>query len=134
MIEAIHSLPYFVASGVADKEFTWAHATPEKIHRPVVAKLLDLVRSDPAPPSVHYDWSWGGTVTIVTKSGARYTSTVDAPRGSGPRGIEWSDVEAKYRALMPESGLPAKRFDQILNLVHRFDRVKTVSELTSQLR
>jgi 2-methylcitrate dehydratase PrpD len=46
-------------------------------------------------------------------SGARYTSTVDAPRGSGPRGIEWSDVEAKYRALMPGSGLDAKQMQTI---------------------
>ena len=35
------------------------------------------------------------------------TSTVDAPRGSAPRGIEWSDIDAKYRALMPESKLAA---------------------------
>ena len=65
---------------------------------------------------------------------ARYTSTVDAPRGSGPRGIEWSDVDAKYRALAPESGLPAKRVEQTLNLIHRFDQVKHVAELTGLLR
>ena len=86
--------------------------------------------ADPSPPPVHYDWSWGATVTIVTRSGARYTSTVDAPRGSGPRGIEWSDVDAKYRALLPDSGLPAKRIEEILNVIHDFDRVKNVSELT----
>ena len=68
--------------------------------------MIGLIEVDPSPPSVHYNWSWGGTVTIVTKSGAIYTSTVDAPRGSGPRGIEWSDVEAKYRALLPDSKLP----------------------------
>ena len=87
------------------------------------------VRSfDSAPPHIFI-----GTVTIVTTSGARFTSTVDAPRGSGPRGIEWSDVEAKYRALMPESKLPAKRLDDILDRIHGFDRVKNVSELTRLL-
>jgi len=34
---------------------------------------------DPSPGAVRYDWAWGGTVTIVTRSGARFTSTVDAP-------------------------------------------------------
>ena len=134
LIEAIHSLHYFLASAVADKDFSWVHATQEKIHNPEAVRLIALIESDPSPPAVHYDWSWGGTVTIVTKSGARYTSTVDAPRGSGPRGIEWSDVEVKYRALLPDSGLPAKRIEEILNLIHRFDRVNKVSELTGVLR
>jgi 2-methylcitrate dehydratase PrpD len=134
MVEAIHSLPYFLASAVADKDFSWVHATPEKIHRPTVARLMGLVESDPAPPPIHYDWSWGSTVTIVTNSGARYTSTVDAPRGSGPRGIEWSDVDAKYRALLPDSGLPAKRTEEILKVIHDFDDVKHVSEFARLLR
>ena len=133
LAEAIHSLPYFVASAVADKDFSWIHATPAKISSPIVARLMDLVEADPAPPAAHYDWAWGGTVTIVTRSGARYSSTVDAPRGSAPRGIEWSDVDAKYRALVPESGLPARRVEQTLNMIHRFDQVKNVSELTRLL-
>jgi len=127
--EAIHSLPYFVASAVADRDFTWVHATEAKIFNPVVTRLMDLVDIDPAPPAVTYKWSWGGTVTIVTRSGARYTSTVDAPRGSAPRGIAWSDVDAKYRALMPDSKLPTKRIEESLSVIHGFEKVKTVTEL-----
>ena len=91
---------------MADQDFSWIHATPEKIFSPAAEQLMTVVRLDPSPPSVQYEWSWGGTVTIVTVGGERLTSTVDAPRGSAPRGIEWSDVESKYRALMPDSGLP----------------------------
>jgi 2-methylcitrate dehydratase PrpD len=134
MVEAIHSLRYFVASAVADKDFSWGHATPEKIHRPIVSRLMGLVELDPMPPPVQYDWNWGGTVTIVTKSGARYTSTVDAPKGSGPRGIEWSDVDAKYRALFPDSGLQAKRIEEVLKEIHDFDQVKRVAEFAYLLR
>jgi 2-methylcitrate dehydratase PrpD len=134
LVEAIHSLPYFLASAVADKDFSWVHATPAKIHSPIVARLMPLVAADPSPSSVHYDWGWGGTVTIVTTSGARFTSTVDAPRGSAPRGIEWSDVDAKYRALMPASRLSTKRIEQSLSVIHRFDEVKQVSELTGLLK
>ena len=133
MIEAIHSLPYFVASAVADKDFSWVHATPEKIHRPIVARLIGLVETDASPSPVHYDWTWGATVTIVTKSGVRYTSTVDAPKGSAPRGIEWSDIDAKYSALMPDSRRPAKRIEECLKLVHDFERVNKVSQLTALL-
>ena len=133
LIEAIHSLHYFLASAVVDKDFSWIHATPEKIHNTTVARLIGLIEADPSPLPVHYEWSWGGTVTIVTKSGARYTSTVDAPKASGPRGIEWRDVDAKYRALLPDSKLPAKRIEEILSSIHGFDRVKKVSELTRLL-
>jgi 2-methylcitrate dehydratase PrpD len=134
LVEAIHSLPYFLASAVADKDFSWIHATEAKIHSPIVARLMQLVDVDPSPGSVRYDWGWGGTVTIVTRSGARFTSTVDAPRGSAPRGIEWSDVDAKYRALMPTSRLSARRIDETLNVIHHFDQVKHVSELTRLLK
>jgi 2-methylcitrate dehydratase PrpD len=133
LIEAIHSLHYFLASAVVDKDFSWVHATETKIHNPAVARLIELVESDPAPQPVRYEWNWGGTVTIVTRSGARFTSTIDAPRASGPRGINWSDVDAKFRALLPDSGLPAKRVDEMLNLIHTFDRVNNVSELTRRL-
>jgi 2-methylcitrate dehydratase PrpD len=133
LVEAIHSLPYFVASAVADKEFTWVHATDAKIFDPTVTRLMDLVEVDPVPPPVQYRWSWGGTVTIVTTSGARFTSTVDAPRGSAPRGIAWSDVEDKYRTLMPQSRLAARRVDEILTTIHGLDGVKNVSQLTRLL-
>jgi 2-methylcitrate dehydratase PrpD len=129
LVEAIHSLPYFVASAVADRDFTWVHATEAKIFNPVVTQLMDLVDLDPAPPAVTYKWGWGGTVTIVAKSGARFTSTVDAPRGSAPRGIAWSDVDAKYRALMPDSKLPATRIEESLSVIHRFEKVSNVAEL-----
>jgi 2-methylcitrate dehydratase PrpD len=132
-VEAIHSLSYFVASAVADKDFSWIHVTPEKIGSPVVARLIDVVESDPAPSTVRYIWGWGGTVTIVTKSGGRYTSTVDAPRGSGPRGIDWKDVDAKFRALMPDSMAPVNRIEEILGVIHRFEKLKSASELTRLL-
>jgi 2-methylcitrate dehydratase PrpD len=133
LIEAIHSLQYFLASAVADKDFSWVHATAEKIHNPAVTRLIGLVEVDPAPGPIQYNWSWGGTVTIVTKSGARFTSTVDAPKASGPRGIQWSDVDAKYRALMPDSKLPAKRAEDVLNAIHNFERVKSVSAFARML-
>jgi 2-methylcitrate dehydratase PrpD len=133
MIEAIHSLPYFLASAVTDKDFSWVHTTPEKIRRPEVVRLIALVEVDPAPQPVRFQWSWGATVTLVTRSGARFTSTIDAPRGSAPRGIEWGEVDTKYNALMPESRLPAKRIEEALKVIHEFERVKKVRELTDLL-
>ena len=96
---------------------------------PAIHPLMDMVALDPSPPDIRYEWGWGGTVTIVTRSGTRYTNTVDAPRGSGPRGIEWSDVDAKYRTLMPTAGLSAARIDGSLDWIHDLDGAERASEL-----
>ncbi len=133
LIEAIHSLPYFLASAVADRDFSWVHATPERIASPAMAELIGRVAIDPSPPPVDYQWSWGATVTLVTTSGERYTSTVDAPRASGPRGIEWRDIDEKYFALMPDSGLPPGRVRAVLELVHRLEESRDVTELAALL-
>jgi 2-methylcitrate dehydratase PrpD len=133
MIEAIHSLSYFIASAVADKDFSWVHAALEMIQRPAIVRLIGLIEQDPSPSQARYEWGWGATVTIVTKSGERYTSTVDAPKGSAPRGIEWVDIEGKFRVLMPQSRLPLSRIEEALKLIHDFDQVKKVSQLTSLL-
>jgi len=59
---------------------------------------------------------------------------VDFPRGSAPRGIDWADVDAQYRRLVPLSGLASEKVEASLEVVHGFDAVKTVSELTRLLR
>ncbi len=126
-IQAIHSLSYYIASAVADKDFSWKHAEPAMIERPVIRRLIGLVAQDPAPAPVRYQWPWGATVTIVMQSGKRFISTVDAPKGSAPRGIEWSDIETKYRALMPQSKLPEDRIAEILRTIRSFEQVESVS-------
>jgi 2-methylcitrate dehydratase PrpD len=129
----ITSLPYFIAAAVNDGDFSWVHAAPDKMFDPALYALMDMVEVDPDPPAVEYAWDWGGTVTLVTRSGARFTSTVDAPRGSGPRGIEWTDVDAKYRALMPNSGLSRRRIEETLEMIHQLDRIENMSALTRLL-
>jgi hypothetical protein len=68
------------------------------------------------------------------KDGATYRSTVNAPRGSGPRGIDWTDVERKFRTLIPEGGIDAARAEEILGVVHRFDELPNVDGLMRLLR
>jgi 2-methylcitrate dehydratase PrpD len=43
LVGVIHSLPYYLASATADKDFTWVHATMEKINDPAIDRLQDLV-------------------------------------------------------------------------------------------
>src|SRR5947208_626349 len=136
LIGGAHSPAYFIAAAIADRGYGWVHASPEKVADPVIARLIDKITVDPNPPPYRdrFPHHHGATVTITLKDGRRFSEHVDFPRGSAPRGIEWADVDAKYRRLVPLSGLPAEKVEASLEVVHRLDAVKTVSELTRLLR
>ena len=134
LIDMAHSPAYFTAAGAADKEFGWAHAGPEKIADPVIHGLIDKVRVGPPPTDDIARYRQGATVSIRTRDGRTTTNTVYAPKGSGMLGIAWGDIDAKFRALMPLSGLPDDRVAAILETVHGFRRAAGTGALCDLLR
>ena len=136
LIGVAHSPSYFIAAAIVDRGYGWIHASPEKVADPVIARLIDKIIVDPNPPPYpdRFAHHHGATVTITLKDGRRFSDHVDFPRGSAPRGIDWADVDAKYRRLVPLSGLAQDKVEASLEVVHGFDAVKTVSELTRLLR
>src|SRR5256885_1203333 len=121
-------------AGAADRESTGAHAAPAKIADPVIHRLIDQVRVGPPPSDDAARYRQGATVTIRTTNGREVTSTVYVPKGAGILGIAWSDIDAKYRTLVPLSGLPAQQIEASLDVIHRFRDITDVSELTGLLR
>jgi 2-methylcitrate dehydratase PrpD len=136
LIGVAHSPAYFIAAAVADRGYGWIHASPEKMADPVIHGLIDKVTADPNPLPYpdRFSHHHGATVTIALKDGRQFSDHVDVPRGSAPRGIEWADVDAKYRRLVPLSGLVTEKVEASLEVVHRFESVKSMSELTHLLR
>src|SRR5947207_14171373 len=134
LIDMAHSPAYFLAAGVADREFTWAHAGPAKIADPVIHRLIGKVRVGPPPSENAARYRQGATVTIRTTDGREVTSTVYVPRGAGMLGIAWSDIDAKYRSLVPLSGLPERQIEASLAAIHRFRDITNVSELAQLLQ
>jgi 2-methylcitrate dehydratase PrpD len=134
LIGMAHSPAYFLAAGVADKDFSWVHATAAKITDPVIHQLLDKVRVG-APPTENVErYKQGATVTIRTKDGRTFSSTVYAPKGSGIRGIDWADVDAKYRTLVPQAQLSDRQVEASLQVIHDLRNVTHVSTLTDLLQ
>ena len=134
LIGMAHSPAYFLAAGAADHGLSWAHATAEKIADPVIHRLIDKIRVG-APPTEDIErYRQGATVTIRTTDGRTSKSTVYAPKGAGRGGISWADIDAKYRALMPHSGLPDRQIEASLEVIHDFHRVSNVSALTNLLQ
>ena len=134
LIDMAHSPAYFVAAGVADHVFTWAHASAAKIADPTIHRLIDLVRVGDPPTDDVARYRQGATVTIRTRDGRSSTSTVFVPRGAASLGIAWSDVEAKYRTLVPNSGLPEPQIEASLGVIRDFRAVTNISALIDLLR
>src|SRR5215475_7898503 len=133
LIDMAHSPAYFLAAGVADHDFSWVHATDDKIKDPVIHQLLDKVRVG-APPTDNVErYRQGATVTIRTKDGRTFSNTVYAPKGAGVRGIDWADVDAKYRMLVPRAQLSERQVEASLQVIHDFRHVTHVSALTELL-
>jgi 2-methylcitrate dehydratase PrpD len=133
LIDMAHSPAYFLAAGVADHEFSWQHATEAKIKDPVIHQLIDKVRVGAPPTQQVEQYRQGATVTIRTRDGRTFSSTVFAPNGAGALGIDWADVDAKYRTLVPGAGLSEQQVEASLQMIHDFGSVKQVSQLTDLL-
>ena len=101
----------------------------------IAGRPLDKITVDPNPPPYpdRFPHHHGATVTITLKDGRQFSDHVDFPRGSAPRGIEWADVDAKYRRLVPLSGLAPEKVEASLEVIHEFETVKAMSELVRLL-
>ena len=128
LIGAAHSVVYFVAASVADRRFGWEHMSEAKMTDPLITALQDKVVFDPNPPPLpdRFTHRHGGTVSITLRSGVTHTHTCKAARGSGARGIEWSDVDDKYRRLVALSGLPSARIEESLDAIHAFEKIEAM--------
>lgn len=133
LIDMAHSPAYFTAAGVADRRFGWDHAGPAKIADPTIHRLIDLVRVGP-PPADPTPYRQGATVSIVTLTGETWTETVHLPHGSGALGIDWADIETKFRALVPASGLPAGAIEAAWRAARDLRSAPDVGALLAALR
>jgi 2-methylcitrate dehydratase PrpD len=131
LVDAAHSLYYFVAASIVDGKFSWHHMDERRMTDPKIAALQDKIVFDPDPPPLpdRFPHRHGGTVVIRMRNGEEFRSTCRSPRGSGPRGVEWADVEDKYRALVPLAGLPPHRVDESLAVIRAFESPHSVSRL-----
>jgi 2-methylcitrate dehydratase PrpD len=135
LIGAAHSVVYFVAAAIVDRGFTWVHMTPEKMVDPVIAELQNKVVFDqnPTPLPDRFTHRHGGTVIIKLRDGRTISRTCKEAKGHSLRGVKWSEVDDKYLTLTAQAGVDASRAKKILEVVHNFRRIPTVTPLTELL-
>lgn len=131
-----HRLPYMaaatVAATVADRIYTWHHASPKKFNDPFIKALQDkVVAAETLSPHAP---TGGGSTTVVLKDGRSFSHTFTSPFGSRPRGIDWKDIDANYRALTPLGGMLPDTITQSLAAIRQFDASTDASTLTGLLQ
>lgn len=134
LVGMAHSPAFFAAAGVADGGVTWRHATHDKITDPRIHRLTDLVEA--ADPAIIDDvdrYRMGASVTVRSRDGRVGSATVYSPKGSADRGIDWADVDEKYRALLGELGIGKSRVEATLELLHRLDELEQSRAVTALL-
>ena len=129
-----HSPAYFTAAGVRDHAFGWEHASQEKIDDPVIHVLIDKVKVGPPPAADVEHYRQGATVTLELVDGRTFSNTVFSPKGAGYLGIDWSDVEVKYRALTPSAPLSESQIASSFSTIRNLREMSTVGRLMDEIR
>jgi len=133
LVDAAHTPAYFAAAAVVDGEFSWIHATEAKIKDPVIHRLIDKVKAGPVVVQDAERFRHGAVVTIRTLDGRSHTASVPVAKGAGVLGLDWADIDAKFRTLAGGSGL-VPRMDAVLEAVRALHEAPDVSGLTALLR
>jgi 2-methylcitrate dehydratase PrpD len=129
LIDMAHSPAYFAAAGARDKRFGWEHAGEDKIGDPVIHALIDKVRVGPSPAGDAARYRQGASVSIETTDGRGVTSTVLVPKGAASAGVDWPDVEAKYRTLMPNAPMSTAAVEASLAAIRELRTAREVAPL-----
>jgi hypothetical protein len=61
------------------------------------------------------------------------TNTVKIPKGAASLGVDWADIEGKYRALVPNAPLSKEKIEASLKVIKGLKSAREVSELVGLL-
>ena len=134
LIDMAHSPAYFAAAGVRDRAFGWEHAGQDKIDDPVIHMLIDKVRVGPEPVKDLERYRQGASVRIETIDGRTVSNIVFAPKGAGCLGIDWADVETKYRELMPSAMLSETQISDSFSVIREINYLTEISSLIDHIK
>lgn len=134
LIDMAHSPAYFAAAAARDRRFGWEHASPEKISDPGIHALIDKVRVGPLPAENTSEYRQGATVRIEMTDGQAVTNTVLMPKGAARLGVDWPDIETKYRALTPHAPIAASKVESSLAAIRNLRTAADVAQLVEQLQ
>jgi len=128
-----HSLPYVVAVAIADGTVLPISFSEERIRDP---KLKSLIKKINVVPDSKIDALFPkikrARVTIITKSGQRYTAQTDVAKGDPEDPLTDDEIVAKFCANV-EGLLTDKRIDEIIESTWQLDSLRSIQEYMALL-
>jgi len=126
---ADHSMPYTVAVALIHGTVTEHHFGNEYLHDPDIRALTRLVTVEVSEEANRrMPEAMLCRLTILTKSGAAHSATVEYHRGHWKNPMSDAEVEAKFRGLA-RVVVPASRTDRLLETLWKLEELGEVSEL-----
>src|SRR5258706_2020881 len=130
---ADHSLPYIVATALADGEVTAEQFGPERFKDPKLLALVERVKVERhAELSARYPEAVGNIVTVKLRNGRALGERVDNPHGHARNPLTDAEVEAKFHALADDR-LGAERADAVLRWLWRLEQADELDTLMQLL-
>jgi 2-methylcitrate dehydratase PrpD len=123
--EAQVSLPYSVAIAFVEGKAFPSEYSEEKLGDPFIQKLSEMVEIETA-----HDLPRGVScrMEVILRSGSRFTSQVDYPKGSLQNPLTRNEMRDKFRTLSSFI-LDDRRQEEVERMVFEIEKIKDVSEL-----
>ena len=91
------------------------------------------MRVGPPPTAAAGAYRQGATISIETTDGRKVTNTVLTSKGAACLGIDWLDIEAKYRTLAPKAPMTLGTVEASLEAIRELRTASHVSALIDLL-
>jgi 2-methylcitrate dehydratase PrpD len=132
-LQAQMSLQYIVAVTLLEGKTLLDQFTEEKISDPKIlefAKRVEIVL-DPEIEKV-YPERFANRIEIILRSGMRYSTRVDFPKGSSENPLSFEEVVEKVRSMTSQV-ITRDRMDEVNEKVERVEKLDDIRELTRLL-
>jgi len=132
-LKAQMSMQYNVAVAFLEPDVLPAQFIEQKLNDPQICDLAHRVKFivDPEIDQI-YPKEFPSIVEVVLKDGRKFKTRVDSPKGSPKNPLSYEEVKKKFLDLAMVK-ISLSRAEQIFEIVNRFERLKSVKELTALL-
>src|SRR5437867_8740708 len=130
---ADHSLPYMLAVALRDGHITPASFEPQRYLDASLRPLMNRIRVAESPEFTRrFPQGLGSQIDVVTRSGQRFTTRADYPKGHARNPMTDNDIETKFRDLSLDV-LGAEQVNVALQALWHLDEAPRTSAVLDAL-
>jgi 2-methylcitrate dehydratase PrpD len=127
------SIPFCVATAVLKGHLELSDFIKEELHNPKLRQVMAKIKIEAEPEfNVKYPKGFVADLTVKTKDGKEYKDFIVYPKGHPDRPAAEKEVLDKYYSLTSLTW-PRSQAEKVLGIMMSLDKLKSISELTTNL-